>query len=88
MSIDDYDVEMVRLMDPGVYVYRAIATKYALKLWINHGIRPNRYTKMRDLLTTVTCYTGKPYKSSRKGKDDALADLTDWIEQVQEGMNE
>ena len=43
---------------------------------------------MRDLLAIATCYTGKPYKSSRKGKDDALADLTDWIEQVKEEMDE
>lgn len=87
MSIDDYDAEMVRRMDPGVYVYRAIATKHALKLWINTGIRPNRHTKMRDLLAIATCYTGRPYKTSRKGKDDALADLTDWIEQVKEEMD-
>ena len=41
-------------MAPEVYNFRAAATRSALKLWTKHGIKPNRWTKIRDLLDIAT----------------------------------
>ena len=68
-------------MAPEVYNFRAAATQSALKLWTKHGIKPNRWTKIRDLLDIATIYTGVTYKISKKDQLRALEDLTKWIEE-------
>lgn len=67
-------------MSPQVYMFRAVATKAALKLWNKHGIRPNRWTTKRTLLDIATVYTGNKYKNSKKSSEQAYNDLTLWIE--------
>tara|TARA_R100001163_G_scaffold64020_1_gene57255 strand:- start:61 stop:291 length:231 start_codon:yes stop_codon:yes gene_type:complete len=67
-------------MAPQVYMFRALATRAALKLWNKRGIRPNRRTTKRTLLDIATVYTGVKYKNSKKSSEQAYNDLTLWIE--------
>ena len=57
---------------------RVVTLKYALKLW-THGIKPNRFSRLVDLLNLAERYTGKVYK--RTAIATAIADLDIVIQQ-------
>lgn len=65
--------------EDGTSLFQAVALRSALKLH-KVGIKINRHTRTKDLFMIASQITGKVYKA--KAFDDAMADLTAWIEQA------
>ena len=61
-------------------MYQAIALKHGLRLWIKHGIKANTRWTVTNMLRTVGKFTGKSYKRSKQGQEEALADIIAVIE--------
>lgn len=61
-------------------MYQAIALKHGLRLWIRHGIKANTRWTVTNMLRTVGKFTGKSYKRSKQGQEEALADIIAFIE--------
>jgi|TARA_R110002033_G_C3736697_1_gene224619 hypothetical protein len=61
-------------------MYKAIALKHGLRLWIKHGIKANTRWTVTNMLQTVGKFTGKSYKRSKQGQEEALADIIAVIE--------
>jgi len=61
-------------------MYQAIALKHGLRLWIKHGIKANTRWTVTNMLRTVGKFTGKSYKRSKLGQEEALADIIAVIE--------
>ena len=61
-------------------MYQAIALKHGLRLWIKHGIKANTRWTVTNMLRTVGKFTGKSYKRSKQGQEEALADIIAFIE--------
>ena len=65
--------------EDGTALFQVIALRSALKLH-KAGIKVNRHTRTKDLFAIATLYTGTSYKA--RAYDEAIADLTQWIEQA------
>jgi hypothetical protein len=61
-------------------MYHTITLKHGLQLWIRHGIKANTRWTVTNMLRTISNYTGKTYKRSKKGQEEALADIIVVIE--------
>jgi hypothetical protein len=60
--------------------YRIIATKSAIRLWMNAKIRPSRHVGINDLLRIASEYTGEIYPINNGGYQKAIDDLEEMIE--------
>jgi hypothetical protein len=57
--------------------YQKMVVKAAIKMQLDHGMRPNRYWTNTRMLKAVSKHTGKTYKRGKAGLREALADLED-----------
>jgi hypothetical protein len=55
--------------------FRIRVIQSAIKLYLDHGIRANRFATPQNLRTLVTQVTGIAYSRSRKGLEKAQQDL-------------
>lgn len=58
-----------------VNVFRLLALKSGLGLYLKTGMKPNRLWAPSKMVAAVTRETGKTYKRGRNGQEQALADL-------------
>ena len=58
-----------------VNLFRAVALKHGLSLYLKTGMKPNSNWTLKNMLTTITLYTGEVYNVSKKAGHKALADL-------------
>tara|TARA_R100001244_G_scaffold120479_1_gene90094 strand:- start:632 stop:856 length:225 start_codon:yes stop_codon:yes gene_type:complete len=61
-------------------MYQAVALKHGLKFWIRHGEKVNTRWTVTNMLRTIGKFTGKSYKRSKRGQEEALADIIAVIE--------
>ncbi len=67
-----------------VSLYRAKATRSAIKGWVKFGMIPTRGVTITRLLQIAGEYTGKSYK--RGAGEAAMADLTVWIDTMMSAL--
>lgn len=65
--------------EDGTALFQAVALRSALKLH-KAGIKINRRTRTKDLFQIASSITGRVYRA--RAFDEAMADLTAWIEQA------
>ena len=61
-------------------MYQAVALKHGLQFWIRHGEKVNTRWTVTNMLRTIGKFTGKSYKRSKQGQEEALADIIAVIE--------
>lgn len=63
-----------------VALFRAIALKSGMRLYLKTKIKPNRMWTPKVMLGMATSITNKSYKRGPKGFIAAIADVEAWIE--------
>jgi hypothetical protein len=69
---------MIVATGEGITVYRAVALKHGLRLYVKTGIKPNRLWTITNMLKAAGLITGKAYKRGHAAQ--AIHDLEVWIE--------
>lgn len=61
-------------------VYRALAIKHGIKLWLKAGIKPNRAWTPTAMAMAASQITGEVYKGRRRADlEQAVMDLDRWL---------
>jgi hypothetical protein len=68
----------------GMNFYRAVTLKSMIGLHQKTGLIPTRGVSITRMFAMATEYTGKHYK--RGGHDEAIADLSVWIETMRAAL--
>jgi hypothetical protein len=58
-----------------VSTYRFLVIRSAIKMYVKHGMRPNRSYTPAAMAAVASEYTGKMYKGTKKGLSVAFVDL-------------
>lgn len=61
-------------------IYQALAIRKALEFYNKTGMRVNRAYTPGAMVRTAWHITGKKRTSSKKGRELAIQDLTQWLE--------
>ena len=64
---------------------RLITARSALSIYLRTGMQLTHNGAHLAVVNVIAPLTGKTYKRSRKGKEEALADCQEWIEASERG---
>jgi hypothetical protein len=70
---------MTVITGEGISIYRAVALKVGLKLYVRTGLKPNGQWTITKMLKAASGITGKAYKRSQA--NEAIQDLGAWLDE-------
>lgn len=72
----------ITITGDSIELYRLIATRRALELYLRTGMKMNRMATPKVLTGIISEYTGKTYARSRKGYEAAAKDVAAFLESL------